>query len=49
MSNANVGKVFNMTGGNGGGGSLKLETLTITNSSPIRRSISPESPSTPPA
>ena len=30
MSNANVGKVFNMTGGNGGGGSLKLETLTIT-------------------
>lgn len=30
MSNANVGKVFNMTGGNGGGGTLKLETLTIT-------------------
>ena len=30
MSNANVGKVFNMTGGNGGGGALKLETLTIT-------------------
>lgn len=30
MSNANVGKVFNMTGGNGGGGSLKLETLAIT-------------------
>lgn len=30
MSSANVGKVFNMTGGNGGGGTLKLETLTIT-------------------
>ena len=30
MSNANVGKVFNMTGGNGGGGTLRLETLTIT-------------------
>lgn len=30
MSNANVGKVFNMTGGNGGGGTLKLETLAIT-------------------
>ena len=30
MSNANVGKVFNMTGGNGGGGALKLETLAIT-------------------
>lgn len=30
MSNANVGKVFNMTGGNGGGGTPKLETLTIT-------------------
>ena len=30
MSNANVGKVFNMTGGSGGGGTLRLETLTIT-------------------
>ena len=30
MSNANVGKVFNMTGGSGGSGTLKLETLTIT-------------------
>lgn len=30
MSNANVGKVSNMTGGNGGGGALKLETLAIT-------------------
>ena len=30
MSNANVGKVFNMTGGNMTGGTLKLETLTIT-------------------
>ena len=30
MSNANVGKVFNMTGGGGGNGTLRLETLTIT-------------------
>ena len=28
--NANVGKVFNLTGGGGGGGSLKLVNLTIT-------------------
>ena len=41
MSNANVGKVFNMTGGNGGGGTLRLETLTI------RPPTSPESPLTP--
>lgn len=28
--NANVGKVFNLTGGGGGNGSLKLESLAIT-------------------
>ena len=28
--NPNVGKVFNLTGGGGGSGSLKLESLTIT-------------------
>ena len=48
MSNANVGKVFNMTGGNGGGGALKLETLAITKQ-PTRQSISPGSPLTRPA
>ncbi len=30
MSNPNVGKVFNLGGGSGGGGSLKLEGLTVT-------------------
>ncbi len=29
--NPNVGKVFNLTGGGGGNGSLKLESLAITN------------------
>lgn len=28
--NANVGKVFNVTGGSGGGGSLKLESLVVS-------------------
>ena len=30
MSQVNIGKVFNLTGGNGGSGTLRLETLTIT-------------------
>ena len=30
MSNANVGKVFNMTGGSGGGGTLRLSLIHIS-------------------
>ena len=29
-SNANVGKVFNLTGGGSGSGSLKLDSLSVT-------------------